>query len=266
VAANDTPVQSSGILRSALLTAAGVAHGFSTRVGGVSVGPYASMNLGWSVGDDPRAVEENHQRLAAAVGHERTALRLATQAHGPAVLDTDATSRDRRSEPPGTGHDALVARRQGVAVGVRTADCVPVLVANPATGAVAAIHAGWRGVVAGVVPAALEVLAPDASARGGLVAAIGPHIRVDRFEVGADVAKQIADASDASVIVPREPRPHVDLARAIRIQLERAGLDAKNIDDVGGCTLAEPERFHSHRRDGEKSGRMLSVIVAGAPT
>ncbi len=252
------------ILRSPLLDASGFAHGFSTRVGGVSVGPYASMNVGWALGDDPRAVEENHQLLAAAIGHARAALRLATQVHGASVLDTDVVTRDRRSEPPGSGHDALVARTAGVAVGVRTADCVPILVADPATGAVAAIHAGWRGVVAAVVPAALEVLAPDRATRGRLLAVIGPHIRPDRFEVGQDVAEQIARASDASVVLPRSPRPHVDLARAIRVQLERAGLDASRIDDVGGCTLGEPERFHSHRRDGERSGRMLSVIVARA--
>ena len=250
------------VLRSKLLEAAGFAHGFSTRLGGVSVGPYASMNLGWSVGDDPRAVEENHQLLAAAIGHERSALRLATQVHGASVLDADAVGRDRRSEPPGTGHDALVAREKGIAVGVRTADCVPILVADPATGAVAAIHAGWRGVVAGVVPSALDVLAPDRETRGRLLAVIGPHIRVDRFEVGQDVADRIAGASDASVVRSGGAKPHVDLARAIRIQLERAGLSAANVDDVGGCTLSDAERFHSHRRDGERSGRMLSVIVA----
>lgn len=250
------------VLRSPALDALGFQHGFSTRLGGVSVGPYASMNLGWSVGDDPRAVEENHRLLAAALGHDRSALRLATQVHGVSVLDTDAVGRDRRSEPPGTGHDALVARARGVAVGVRTADCVPVLVADPETGSVAAIHAGWRGVVGGVVPAALEVLAPDPTVRARLVAVIGPHIRSERFEVGTDVARQIAGASDASVVIPRDPRPHVDLARAIGVQLARAGIDPTRVHDVGGCTLAEPERFHSHRRDGERSGRMLSVIVA----
>lgn len=254
---SETPV-----LRSALLDAANIAHGFSTRLGGVSVGPYASMNLGWSVGDDPRAVEENHQRLAAAVGHDRASLRLATQVHGANVLDADRVTRDRKSEPPGSGHDALVARQGGVAIGVRTADCVPVLVADSATGAVAAIHAGWRGIVLGVIESALDALAPDRSTRGSLIAAIGPHIRADHFEVGQDVAKQIADASDASVVIARTPRPHVDLARAIRLQLERAGVRSSQIDDVGGCTLAEPERFHSHRRDGDRSGRMLSVIVA----
>lgn len=250
------------ILRSALLTRHGFPHGFSTRLGGVSVGPYASMNLGWTVGDDPRAVEENHQILAAALGVDRSALRLATQVHGASVLDTDAAPRDRRSEPPGTGHDALVARAEGVAVGVRTADCVPILVADPQTGAVLVIHAGWRGLVAGVVPAALEVLAPDGAARARLVACIGPHIRVEGFEVGEDVAAKIAGASDASAIVAASPRPHADLAKAVRVQLARAGLVEANVDDVGGCTLAEPERFHSHRRDGERSGRMLSVIAA----
>ncbi len=253
---------SESILRSALLARHGFLHGFSTRLGGVSVGPYASMNLGWTVGDDPRAVEENHQILAAEIGVDRSALRLATQVHGAAVLDTDAAPRDRRSEPPGTGHDALVARAADVGVGVRTADCVPILVADPERGAVAAIHAGWRGVVAGVVPAAIEVLAPDHASRARLVACVGPHIRAERFEVGADVASQIAAASEPATITSGGTRPHADLAHAVLVQLVRAGLAEANVDDVGGCTLGEPERFHSHRRDGERSGRMLSVIVA----
>lgn len=250
------------ILRSALLARHGFPHGFSTRLGGVSVGPYASMNLGWTVGDDPRAVEENHQLLAAAIGIDRSGLRLATQVHGASVLDTDAAPRDRRSEPPGTGHDALVARARGIAVGVRTADCVPILVGDPETGAVAAIHAGWRGVVAGVVGAALEVLAPEPASRARLVACIGPHIRVERFEVGEDVAAKIAAVSEPSVIVPGSPRPHADLAKAVRVQLVRAGLAEAGVDDVGGCTLGEADRFHSHRRDGERSGRMLSIVAA----
>ena len=259
-------VKDDSVLRSKLLDAAGVAHGFSTRLGGVSVGPYASMNLGWSVGDDPRAVEENHQRLAVAIGHDRGSLRLATQVHGANVLDADLVTRDRKSEPPGSGHDALVSRRAGIAVGIRTADCVPILVFDPATGGVAAIHAGWRGVVSGVVGSALDVLVPYPASRSALVAVIGPHIRAERFEVGEDVARQIAAASDSSVVIPGAPRPHVDLARAIRIQLQRAGIEAARIDDVGGCTLGEPERFHSHRRDGDRSGRMLSVIVAAGAT
>jgi YfiH family protein len=192
--------------------------------------------------------------------------------HGAGVLEVlsldEGARRERSSEPPlpdGTrrGHDALVAREEGLAVGVRTADCVPILVADPSSGAVAAIHAGWRGVVAGVIPSAIEVLCPSPAARGQLVAAIGPHIRAERFEVGRDVADAIAKVSDGSVVIAgATPKPHVDLARAVRVQLGRLGLDERRIDDVGGCTWQEAERFHSHRRDGERSGRMLSVVVA----
>jgi hypothetical protein len=147
-------------------------------------------------------------------------------------------------------------------VGVRTADCVPILVGDLESGAVLAIHAGWRGVVAGVVPAGLSKLGGRA-----LVAAIGPHIRGPSFEVGPDVKDQIAAAGGVDVVVGTSPagRPLVDLCRAIRAQLARAGVDEAHVDDVGGCTLTEPARFFSFRRDGQRSGRHLAVIVARSP-
>jgi YfiH family protein len=146
-------------------------------------------------------------------------------------------------------------------VGVRTADCVPVLIADVESGAVAAVHAGWRGVVARIVDAAIDRLAP--SSPSSLIAAIGPHIRGDAFEVGEDVAHQIAAAAHGEdIIVRRAPKPHVDLAKALKAQLTARGVADDRIDDVGGCTLTEPERFFSHRRDAGKTGRHLSAIVA----
>ncbi len=245
------------VLRSDRLFAHGFAHGFTTRIGGVSEGPFASLNLARNVGDDPRAVEENHARLAAAVGYAQDALREASQVHGASVL-VGCRAESAAAQRACTA-DALVARESGIAVGVRTADCVPVLVADPDSGAVAAIHAGWRGVVAHVVARAVEALGGDPAR---LVAAIGPHIRLASFEVSSDVAAQIAAVSVPEVVEAREPRPHVDLARAVRVQIVRAGLVEANVDDVGGDSFAEAARFHSHRRDGERSGRQLSVIVA----
>lgn len=247
------------VVRSELLTRHGFPHGFATRVGGVSEGAFASLNLARNVGDDLAAVEENHRRLAGAVGYAIERLREATQVHGADVVlarieqDAEAT-RARRA-------DALVSREAGLAVGVRTADCVPILVGDPTTGAVTAIHAGWRGVTGRVAERALDQLGGD---RSSLVAAIGPHIRLASFEVSDDVAVEIAAASEPGVVEARSPRPHVDLARAVRAQLVALGLVARNIDDVGGDTFAEADRFHSHRRDGERSGRQLSVIVARA--
>jgi polyphenol oxidase len=180
------------------------------------------------------------------------------QVHGATVVSArDATHRE------GVEADAIVAHAaDGVcAVGVRVADCVPVLIASADTGDVAAVHAGWRGVTAGVVAASVKALGG-----GGLVAAIGPCIGACCFEVGHDVADQIARAAPGAPVIA--PYPHaspdkvfVDLRAAVRHQLREAGLDPARIDDVPGCTRHESARFHSFRRDGKNSGRMLAAIV-----
>lgn len=240
-------------LSSELLARHGFAHGFSLRTGGVSAGAFASLNLGRAVGDEPACVAENVRRFAGAIGADVGRLFEVSQVHGRAVARVAASSEVeamRRVEA-----DALVTSVPGAAIGVRTADCVPILIGDRESGAVAAVHAGWRGVVAGVLDAALDALASDA---GSLVAAIGPHIRV--FEVSDEVAREIASAARGEdVVVAGSPRPHVDLARAVRAQLRARGV--LEIDDVGGCTLSEPDRFFSHRRDAGRTGRHLSAIV-----
>ncbi|HBQ18711.1 MAG TPA: peptidoglycan editing factor PgeF [Myxococcales bacterium] len=242
-------------LRSKRLEEAGFRHAFSTREGGVSEGPFASLNLARTVGDDPAAVAENARRFEAALECDR--LYEVSQVHGRAVerVSHEPVAEIRRREA-----DALVTSVAGAAVAVRTADCVPILLADPASGAVAAVHAGWRGVAQNILRVALEELgAADP------IAAIGPHIRLDAFEVGPEVAAEIARAvPGARVVEARAPRPHVDLAAAVRAQLAEAGVT--EIDDVGGCTHAEPARFFSHRRDAGKTGRHLSAIVARART
>lgn len=241
-------------VRSTLLTEHGFAHAFSLRTGGVSEGPFASLNLARSVGDDPACVAQNMERFAAELGSR--AIYEVSQVHGREVVEVRETDevmavRDREA-------DALVARVAGHAVAVRTADCVPILLAHIGSGHVAAVHAGWRGVVARIAEAAVGQLGDPAE----LVAAIGPHIRLGAFEVSPEIAEQIASvAHGESVVQARDPRPHVDLARAVRAQL--AALGVTRIDDVGGCTHADPGRFFSHRRDRGQTGRHLSAIVAG---
>lgn len=245
-------------LSSALLSRSGFAHGFSLRTGGVSEGALASLNLGRAVGDEPARVAENMRRFAGAIGADVERLFEVSQVHGRAVVCVTASSEleeVRRIEA-----DALVTSVAGAAIGVRTADCVPILIGDRESGAVAAVHAGWRGVVAGVLDAALDALGADPAS---LVAAIGPHIRL--FEVSFEVASQIAAAARGEdVVTLREPRPHVDLAKAVRAQLRARGV--LEIDDTGGCTLSEPERFFSHRRDAGRTGRHLSAIVAASPS
>ncbi|MCA9606969.1 MAG: peptidoglycan editing factor PgeF [Myxococcales bacterium] len=239
-------------IRSALLDAHGFVHGFSTREGGVSEGPFGSLNLARTVGDDPAHVAENARRFAKALGGPR--LFEVSQVHGRVVVEVGAAPVEAVRPVEA---DGLVAAQPGDAVAVRTADCVPILLGNVETGAVAAVHAGWRGVEARIVAVAVARLgAPSA-----LVAAIGPHIRLDAFEVSEEVAERITAVAHGTVVVEaRDPRPHVDLAAAVRAQLAHAGVE--RVDDVGGCTHAEPARFFSHRRDAGRTGRHLSAIVA----
>lgn len=234
------------ILRSELLTRAGFRHGFSLRSGGVSEGPFASLNLGRSVGDDPERVAENARRFLGALEIERVF--EASQVHGREVALVDGKT---IAEVRAIEADALVTNDG--AVGVRTADCVPILIGDTERGAVAAVHAGWRGVVARVIDAALDALGSDPAQ---LVVAIGPHIRAASFEVGPDVAAQIAAVAHGEDVVNGR---YVDLTRTLVAQLRARGVE--RIDDVGGCTLAEPERFFSYRRDGQKSGRHLAAIA-----
>jgi YfiH family protein len=248
-------------LRSSLLDEHGFAHGFSLRTGGVSEPPFDSLNVARNVGDETSAIDENRVRLARAVGYVPDALFEVSQVHGATVVVVEGG--ENVEVVRGVSADALVARRGAGAIGVRVADCAPVLLADVETRAVAAVHAGWRGAVRGVVAAAIASLVRNFDSRPEmLVAAIGPHIRVGAFEVGDDVAAEIAAAAHGRDVVRRaEPRPFVDLSRVVRAQLEHAGVRPEAIDDVGGCTHDEPERFFSFRRDGQRSGRHLAVIV-----
>jgi polyphenol oxidase len=228
----------------------GLVHGFTDRHGGVSTGRYASLDLGAKWGDELAAVEENRRRVAAAAGFDVARLVLAKQVHGVAV----ARARDVAST---TEADAIACTRdEGVVVGVLTADCVPVLLADRAGRAAAAIHSGWRGTVAGVVPRTVAVLADLGIASRDLVAAIGPCIERAAFEVGPEVAARFDDAH-----VDRSgARPHVDLVAAVRDQLVASGVPPTNVERVGGCTHAHPDRWFSFRRDGAGIGQMLAFV------
>lgn len=247
-------------LESQLLKQHGFRHAFFTRRGGISTGPYASLNFSATVGDEAEAVAKNFGLGAEALGVAPDKLFYLSQVHGRIAVQL----------PPGelrgaVAHiegDALFGALPDVAIGVRTADCVPILAADPASGAVVAIHAGWRGVVRGVVEAGIELLASHAPRRSELIAAIGPHIRQGAFEVSEDVACELEAASDARDAVDRSrAKPHVSLVRIVTEQLFSLGFVAARVDDTGGCTASEPDRFFSFRRDGKVGGRHLSAIV-----
>ena len=232
----------------------GLVHGFSDRLGGVSDGRFSSLNLAAKWGDDPARVRENVARLASAAGFAPDQLRRVTQVHGNAVVwaeDADGA----------TQADALCCRRgDGVVVGVLTADCVPVLLADAAGQVAAAVHSGWRGTVADITGQTVAALARAGASPSTLRAAIGPCIELAAFEVGEEVAVQF---DDAFVDRTLGPRPHVDLVAAVMAQLHAAGVPVDATQRVGACTHDHPERWFSYRRDGAGIGQMLSF--AGFP-
>ncbi|MBK6517913.1 MAG: peptidoglycan editing factor PgeF [Polyangiaceae bacterium] len=248
-------------LSSPLLTASGFAHGFFTRRGGVSEGPFGSLNTAASVGDDPALVGENVARIETALGLPPGRLYYASQVHGVDVVRASAS--EPRARVLEQRADAVVSTEAGVGCGVRSADCGTVLVGDRKSGAALAIHAGWRGTALGVVAAGLDALRALVGAGADLVAAIGPHIEVCCFEVGDDVAGELASCSslgDAAVDRSRA-RPHVDLRSILEAQLTSAGLAAASVSHVRGCTVCDAEAFFSFRRDGARSGRLMSAIV-----
>jgi len=218
----------------------------TTRSGGVSSGPYASLNLGDHVGDDPAAVAENRRRLRALLPAEPVWLE---QVHGTRCLDA-AQAADRRA-------DAALARSPGVICAVLTADCLPVLLCDAAGTAVAVAHAGWRGLAAGVIEATVAALGLPGER---LLAWLGPAIGPTRFEVGDEVrATFLAHdpaAAAAFVACPNE-KWRCDLYQLARQRL--AALGVRRPAGADFCTAGDTERFFSYRRDGS-TGRMASLV------
>lgn len=243
---------------SPLLDAAGVRHGFSTRAGGVSTGRYATLNVGGKWGDDAANVTENRRRLAAAGGFDLARLATARQVHGARVLVVDD------AHPPATlaaeEADAIATALPGSVLGVYTADCVPLVIADDAGRAVA-VHAGWRGTAARIAAVAVDTLVALGARRDRLVAALGPSICARCFEVGEEVATVFDALTPAAVTRRAGEKPHVDLRLANRAILVDAGLDPARVDAAPPCTMCEVERFFSFRRDGGQIGQHLSWVA-----
>jgi len=246
---------------SPLLAQAGFRHAFFTRNGGASEGPFDSLSFSTAVGDEPAAVEENLRRAAGVLGVNPARICFLSQVHGRVshFFEEPIT----RAESITLEGDAIGGADAESAYAVRTADCVPILLANEASGAVMAVHAGWRGVASRVVDAAVVKLRNRDGARGRILAAIGPHISVHAFEVSDDVAQQLAAScpSPGAVLRSGFEKPHVDLRFIVTQQLIALGIRASDVDHVSGCTVLEPEHYFSFRRDGKRSGRHLSAIV-----
>ena len=246
------------------LTAEGLAvpHGFFTRRGGVSSGPYASLNCSLSSRDERAAVLENRARVAASLAIEPDRLLGLTQVHGIRVITA--------TEPWGAGEgelaDAMVSAEPGLGLGIVTADCAPVLFAAAGGAIVGAAHAGWRGAVAGVLEATVAAMVALGASASGIVAAIGPCIAQVSYEVGADLRDGVLKRSVADVAwfaAGRRPdRWQFDLPGYCAGRLRGAGVG--HVIVTGIDTMAAEDRFFSHRRrtlaDGGPIGHQISVI------
>ncbi len=242
------------LLKSKLLSAP---HGFPTRQGGLSQGPFASLNASATVGDEPAHVEANLERLAAAAQVAPDRIRLLSQVHGDLVIEATEVA----PQAPPTA-DGQWTQAPGVAIGVRTADCLPILLEDPIGRRVAAVHAGWRGVIAKIVVKAIDALVAQGTRPENLRAAIGPAIGPCCFEVDGDVPDRFAAAFGAAVVrrVEGRAKPFLDLAACVRQSLEQSGVPRGQVDALGACTSCDA-RFYSHRRDQGRTGRHLSFIT-----
>jgi len=223
----------------------------TTRSGGVSGGPYASLNLGTRVGDNAAAVRENRARLSAALPSEP---RWLEQVHGTDVVQAERAEAEPRA-------DAVFTGARDVVCAVQVADCLPVLLCDRAGASVAAAHAGWRGLSAGVLERAVATLP---SAPEDIIAWLGPAIGPRKFEVGRDVYVAFAGSdreAEPAFEAIREGKWLADLYALARLRLRRAGVSA--VFGGGLCTFGDPQRFFSHRRDRVTGRHAACIWIAG---
>jgi polyphenol oxidase len=241
----------------------GISHGFFTRQGGVSSGIYASLNCGPGSNDDAANVQENRARVAEILGAKPSHLLTVSQKHSAVAVAVKAPWKAGNAPEA----DAIVTATPGLAIGVLTADCAPVLFCDGEARVVGAAHAGWRGALSGIVEATVEAMQKLGARPDRIVAVIGPAISQDAYEVGADYRDQFIAEEPQSVpfFVTDEGsgEPHFDLPGYVGERLKRAGLGS--IYDLSLCTYCEESRLFSYRRSqhhGETDyGRQISAIL-----
>ena len=246
-----------------LLDIPGIRHGFFTREGGVSTGLYKGLNTGVGSSDDPEAVRENRARVAAAMGGTPADFAACYQIHSDIVHITDQPFGDHRPE----GDAVIAVDEPGIICAVLTADCAPILIANPRAGMVAAVHAGWKGAVGGVIETTLRAMKENGAEHDQTIAVIGPTIAQASYEVDEAFEdrflRQSSGAGQFFVTGKQPDRRQFDLPGYVMWKLERAGVG--QIAWTGHDTLPDPDRFYSNRRahlSGEPDfGRMMSVIT-----
>ena len=240
-----------------------IRHAFFTRDGGVSDGIYASLNGGPGSADAPARVAENRMRMAAALGVKPDRLLTAYQIHSPEVVIVERPWAPQ--ERPRA--DAIVTRSPGLAIGVTTADCGPLLFADAKAGVIGVAHAGWRGAATGIIEATIAVMERCGAERDRVVAALGPTISQANYEVGPEFVARFRreDAANERFFKPAERPDHAlfDLPGYIAARLAAAGV--REIEDLGHCTYADASRFFSYRRSVHRNesdyGRHVNAIA-----
>lgn len=245
----------------------GLVHAVSTRQGGVSPAPYASLNLSTSTGDSRENVDANHRRLAAALGVPRERFTTTWQVHSTRVVRATADNAGGMVDKA----DGIITDTPGLPLTQRYADCTPLLVYDPRRHAVGLGHAGWRGTVAGMATALVQAMtASFGSDPGDLVAVVGPAIGPCCYEVGQEVVEAVRSAFPEAQTLLFSPtngvsspaKPHFDLWAANRWQLEQAGVG--QVEVAGVCTRCQHDTFFSHRGDGGRTGRFGAVMMLSA--
>jgi YfiH family protein len=241
----------------------GIRHGFFTRAGGVSEGVYESLNGGVGSEDSPAKVAENRARMAKHLGVAPDRFLTCYQIHSPEVVvaETPWPSNERPRA------DAIVTRTPNLAIGISTADCGPVLLADPEARVIGAAHAGWRGALTGVIEQTVAAMEKLGAKRGRIVAAAGPMIRQSNYEVGQDLIDRFVttDPNTIRFFKPAQRPGHsmFDLAGYVVSRLRRAEI--AEIEDLGLCTYADPAQFYSYRRATHRAepdyGRHINAIA-----
>ncbi len=236
-------------------------HGFSTRHGGWTDKNGSSLNLGYTHWDSPARVNANRQRFLTALNLDQTRLATLRQIHSDRVhIIEDVSVQGNQSEG-----DALITRTENITLAIQTADCLPILIADPMKKVGAAVHSGWRGTLARILQKTIvEMERAFQSNPAQLIVAIGPGIRACCFEVGEDVAapfeKEYPGCLLTAPVNARRGKFALDLPKALEIQLNQAGIKPENSYDLGTCTRCNVSDFFSFRAEGENSGRMMAVI------
>ncbi|MEV6662636.1 peptidoglycan editing factor PgeF [Streptomyces nigra] len=233
-------------------TVSGAHFAFTDRWGGVSAAPYEELNLGGAVGDDPRAVGANRERAATSLGLDPGDVVWMNQVHGTDVAVVDGPWGDA----PVPEVDAIVTTRRGLALAVLTADCVPVLLADPVAGIAAAAHAGRPGMIAGVVPAAVAAMTRLGADPARMVARTGPTVCGRCYEVPEKMRADVAAVEPAAHAETSWGTPAVDVAAGVHAQLTRLGVRDRERSPV--CTRESPDHF-SYRRD-RTTGRLAGYV------